>query len=247
MKCLAIYDWEADFGMDSVYHALKEYLSQIPFDVKGLKVVFHGWPRAKAISASELSSVLGQIDQIKSIEGKLGFFSAGGHAVGLFLISSMPKMLFVGLPNDLEKIADFEALIISLAERTELGYGYTFENEDGNESVLYASGVTLVKAGESAYPKSSEADGRWFNELVLGKDGRKRYKDDGGMRGAYCLNVLNAHHLERKIGDESFSSLIRKTGWGHIKKIGANNWLWRISGENRTEAENYLRSSSVFI
>ena len=247
MKCLAVYDWEAGFGMGSVYQVLSEHLSKITFEAKNLKVVFQDWPRAKKISHNDLATLFGQVDQVKSIEGELEFPLNGNHIRGSFLISSMPKMFFVALPKGVEKVASFEAFAKRLAEKVKLGYGYVFHSEDGDEPALYASGVTYVKAGESADPKSSETDERWFNELVLGKDGRKRYRDDGMMRNVYYLNILNVHHLERKINGESFLSLIPKMSWGNIKKIGTDNWLWRVGGESRAEAQNYLRSSSVLI
>ncbi len=242
MKCLAIYDWETDFGMDSAYYVLNECLNKIQLGVNNLKVIFQGWPRAKKISNSELAILLKQTDKIKSVEGELGFLSGGNHSTGSFLVSSMPKMLFVGLPDSAERIFYLECLAKSFAEKTRLGYGYAFESDDGDEAALYASGVTYVKAGESVDPKSSEADERWFNELILGKEGRKRYRDDGMMRNVYCLNILNAHHLEREVDNANFSSFIRRKGLGHIEKIGIDNWLWRVDGENRSKARNYLRS-----
>jgi hypothetical protein len=67
------------------------------------------------------------------------------------------------------------------------------------------------------------------------------------LRGVYELNVLNASHLERRIGGEKLFDTVGKKGWGSIKRITACNWLWRIDGQNRIEAEEYLRSGSSLI
>lgn len=247
MKCLAIYDWEPNLGADSLYALICKHLKGFSPSTENSKVVLRGWPRAKKISGNDLLTILTQSEQIKSVEIELVFSFENRQVLGMLLISSMPRMLFVGLPEEIEKDASFQNLVKKLVEKAMLGYGYVFHGDEGDEPALYASGITYVKAGKSIDRDTSATDARWFNELVLGTNGRRRYKDEGMMRGVYDLNVLNAHHIERIINGKDLYSLVRERGWGDMRRISENNWLWHITGQNRADAESYLRSFSVLI
>lgn len=246
MRCLAIYVWETRLELDFLYAALSKHLDKVSPSLKDVNIMIDGWPRARKISPDDLLNVLSQPDRLRSIEGKLTFSHDSNQDIGIFLISTTPSLFFLGLPESIEQTSCFEIFVKYLAEKIKLSYGYVFRSESDNPA-LYASGVTYVGAGKPIDQKTATEDERWFNVLVSGSNGQKKFINDGLMRGVYELNILNDQHVRRIINDEDLLSLINRKSWGSIKMVSSYNWLWHITGKTRADAENYLRCSSVLV
>lgn len=243
MKCLAIHNWNRGLGVDSIYSALRAHAGGRLLETTRYLALISGWPRAKKVSPDGLHALLKLPGQVKSIEGELDCCWNGTNTPMSFVINTAPKMLFVGVADDAQKVARFDQLVQDLARKAELGYGYVFSGNNATEAAFYAAGITYVPAGHSIKQIVSDANDRWFNELALSRGDGKHSK----FRAVYELNVLNKRQLECQINSEEFFSVVSKKGWGNINRISDYNWLWSIGEENRTDAEEYLQSSSLVV
>lgn len=245
-RCLAIYDWDSKSHCSRIYRSVSEYFIAGDFSIEDCFLLVSGWPKSKRLDPDRVEEIIQDMSDIKSIEGH--FINASG-AEAYFLISgnsSSAPIIFIRMPDQFESRHSLELLIESLAASAFLAYGYVFSWDAEEDPAFYALGITHVGAGGVIDSEQADADERWFNERVLTR-GARRYRDSGMFRGVYETNVINIQHLERVIGGEKLAEVIKSRGWGEVKRISDENWLWKTTNHDRDEIAAHFKAEGLLV
>lgn len=240
MYSLATYREITNNDVAEVFRAAGVLLSGVGSYLVECHLLVEGWPKAKKIDVARLALELGDVENIKSIEGKFG---GEIGCVQLLVRNDASQLLFIGT-----EISDKSVpikLLREVVERLSPCYGYLYKCPL-NYSALYAAGITYSAAGESVEESIADADARWFGERVM-KNSKHRYCSSGMLRDVYGMNLINKSHLNINVEGARLEEVVTLRNWGFIERVCENRWLWEVPAAMIPEIRRSCFAAGILI